>query len=254
MYLRRPYGETDSWFDTMQVCEQGHKITGMAQAHPEDCRERCPDCGSATLSACPSGKAPIFGYKHIASVIYRDASVPPAHCSNCAGAFPWTALSCKRGKANPESPIGRVETILTKFHVVARQLRDRHSRRQTLEVDDEYDVQDLLHALLKIDFDDIRAEEWTPSYAGSAARMDFLIKPAQIVIETKKTAKGHGAKEIGEELLIDVQKYKEHPACKILICFVYDPGGIIGNPAGLKADLERSSCDELVVQVHISPT
>lgn len=45
-----------------------------------------------------------------------------------------------------------------------------------LFLEDEYDVQDLPHALLLLYFDDVRAEEWTPSYAGKSARMDFLLK------------------------------------------------------------------------------
>ena len=67
--------------------------------------------------------------------------------------------------------------IFQRFHKVARQVRSRHDQRDTLSISDEYDVQDLLHALLSIYFDDIRAEEWTPSYAGSSSRMDFLLKP-----------------------------------------------------------------------------
>src|SRR6266567_1415906 len=42
--------------------------------------------------------------------------------------------------------------ILRGFHRVARQLRFRRENRATLEINDEYDVQDLLHALLKMDF------------------------------------------------------------------------------------------------------
>lgn len=43
-------------------------------------------------------------------------------------------------------------------------------------MNDEYDVQDIIHALLKIEFDDIRPEEWGTSYAGSNSRMDFYLK------------------------------------------------------------------------------
>ncbi|MCZ8227650.1 MAG: hypothetical protein O9249_00855, partial [Burkholderiaceae bacterium] len=57
------------------------------------------------------------------------------------------------------------QTIL-RFHAVAVQLRDRYSGRPTLDVNDEYDVQDLMHALLRLHFDDVRPEEWVPSYAG----------------------------------------------------------------------------------------
>lgn len=66
--------------------------------------------------------------------------------------------------------------ICDRFHSVSRQLRQRHSARPTLDISDEYDVQDFLHALLRLFFDDVRAEEWTPSYAGQSARMDFLLK------------------------------------------------------------------------------
>ena len=45
-----------------------------------------------------------------------------------------------------------LELIFSKFHIVARQLRQRHDDRNTLIVENEYDVQDLLHAILKIFF------------------------------------------------------------------------------------------------------
>jgi len=118
-----------------------------------------------------------------------------------------------------------VEKLCSRFHLVARQIRARHDSRQTLEIEDEYDVQDLLHALLLIHFDDIRREEWTPSYAGGASRMDFWLKEEQVVVETKKSRKGLGAKEVGDQLLIDIQRYQSHPDCCILFCFVYDPEG-----------------------------
>jgi hypothetical protein len=58
--------------------------------------------------------------------------------------------------------------IIQRFHKVARQLRARFSDRTPFEIEDEYDVQDVFHALLKLFFDDVRPEEYTPSYAGAA--------------------------------------------------------------------------------------
>ena len=52
-------------------------------------------------------------------------------------------------------------------------------------MEDEYDVQDLFHALLTIYFEDIRKEEWSPSYAGGASRMDFLL-PDLLTFDTVK--------------------------------------------------------------------
>jgi len=81
--------------------------------------------------------------------------------------------------------------ICNRFTRVARQLLHRRENRSTLESKDEYDVQDLLHALLQIYFDDIRPEEWTPSYGGGSSRMDFL-KDHAIVVEVKMTRTGLG--------------------------------------------------------------
>ena len=49
----------------------------------------------------------------------------------------------------------------------------------------EYDLQDLLHALLRPWIADIRPEEFTPSYAGSSTRMDFLLPAHELVLELK---------------------------------------------------------------------
>lgn len=136
------------------------------------------------------------------------------------------------------NPLLCVENICQKFPLVVRQLRQRHGGRQAIEIQDEYDVQDLFHSLLKLHFDDIRAEEYTPSYAGSASRVDFLLKKEKLVIELKKTRNNLGAKEIGNELTIDIARYRAHPDCNTLVCFVYDPDGRINNPIGVESDLE----------------
>lgn len=82
--------------------------------------------------------------------------------------------------------------------------------------------------------------------------MDFLLKREQIVIEVKMTRRGLGAKEVGDELLVDIGRYRSHPDCRLLVCFVYDPMNKIGNPEGLEADLSRS-VDGLQVRVVVAP-
>lgn len=155
-----------------------------------------------------------------------------------------------------QTPINKSEfivKIINNFHVVASQLRNRYHKRNTLLIEDEYDVQDLLNGLMHLEFDDIRPEEYTPSYAGSSTRMDFLIKKEKIVIEVKKTREGLKDKEVGDQLILDVQHYKAHPDCKRLICFIYDPENRIKNPRGLEADLVTLSSDSLLVEVYIRP-
>lgn len=149
-------------------------------------------------------------------------------------------------------PLSFLEKLCTRFHLIVRQLRARHSDRSTLEVNDEYDVQDLMYALIRINFDNIRPEEWTPSYAGGSSRMDFLLKNEGIVIETKKTRKGLGSKELGDQLIIDIGRYKTYPDVKLLFCFIYDPEGRIANPEGLEEDLTRIN-NEIPVKILVTP-
>lgn len=153
---------------------------------------------------------------------------------------------------NPMDSISTVQNICSRFHQVARQIQNRHGNRHTINIKDEYDVQDLFHALLRLYFDDVRAEEWTPSYAGSASRIDFLLKKEKIVIEIKKTRKNLGAKEVGEQLMIDIEKYTAHPDCETLLCFVYDPEAKVANPTGIENDLNRET-NNLRVIVIITP-
>jgi hypothetical protein len=141
---------------------------------------------------------------------------------------------------------------LRRFHGVALQLTHRHQNRETLQVTDEYDVQDLLHALLRLNFDDVRPEEWTPSYAGKSSRVDFFLKPEQIIVEVKKTRTGLSNKEVGDQLIIDIHRYASLQGCKTLICFVYDPAGLILNPRGFESDLGGSR-DGLIVEVIVTP-
>jgi hypothetical protein len=146
-----------------------------------------------------------------------------------------------------------IADILNNFHVFCSQLKNRHAGRETIFVEDEYDVQDLLNAILRLHFKDVRPEEYTPSYAGSATRVDFLLKEEQIVLEVKKTRQGLADKHIGDQLILDIARYRNHPNCKTLICFVYDPESRVRNPRGVEADLKKLSTEEMAVEVFIRP-
>ena len=131
-------------------------------------------------------------------------------------------------------------------------MRERREQRPTLDEADEYDVQDLFHALLTIYFDDIRKEEWTPTYAGSASRMDFLLPEIEAVVEIKMTRSTLSTKQLGEQLIVDIAKYKKHPMCRTLFCVVYDPDGRISNPRGVENDLSEEN-DRMMTRVTIVP-
>jgi len=143
------------------------------------------------------------------------------------------------------------DKIFTNFHRCTRSILNRHGDRETIEIKDEYDVQDLLEGILRIFVDDIRPEDYVPSYAGGNSRTDFYLPKYDMYIETKMTRTGLKDKEVGEELIIDVARYKEK--CKKLICFIYDKESFLKNPYGLIHDLENLSNDNLDVKVYISP-
>lgn len=153
---------------------------------------------------------------------------------------------------NSQRLLDELDQTIIRFHAVAVQLRQRHTDRPTLVVNDEYDVQDLMHALLRLHFDDVRPEEWVPSYAGAASRTDFLLPQIDTVVEIKKTRQGLNAKMVGDQLIIDIAKYKRHPHCRRLLCFVYDPEGRIANPIGIENDL-NNCVDDFEVRVSILP-
>ena len=243
-------------YDVQQVCLNGHQITDRFFRSSEIRKKYCNKCGAPTIHQCPKCGQVIPGEYIVEGVFNFGHETPvPEFCNNCGAPFPWIENKAEITQAVAEesaNPLNLVEHICSRFHLVAKQLRDRYRNRNTLDIEDEYDVQNLLHALLRLFFDDIRPEEWTPSYAGACSRVDFLLKPEQIVIEVKKTRKGLAAKEVGEQLIIDIARYKKHPDCKTLFCFVYDPDGRISNPQGIENDL---ACEEdgFCVKVFIVP-
>jgi len=243
-------------YDTQQVCLNGHQITDRYQGAPQFRRSYCDKCGAGTIHKCPVCSAEIKGDYITEGIVAIGFSTPvPTFCENCGKAFPWAEKLHQTAEA-AKGELGDVMTLLevvcSRFHLTVKQLRERHDKRQTLDVTDEYDVQDLLHALLVLFFDDVRPEEYTPSYAGKSTRMDFLLRGESVVVEAKMTRPNLGAKEVGEQLIVDIAHYQSHPACRRLVCLVYDPQGRISNPRGLEGDLSKKH-GELEVKVFVVP-
>lgn len=110
-----------------------------------------------------------------------------------------------------------LEKIFNRFHTVATQLLHRREDRPTLVINDEYDVQDLLCSLLRLHFDDVRREVWTPDYAGRCSRMDLLLNGEKTGIEVKKTSPRLKAGDIADQVIIDIAHYKKYPECRKLV-------------------------------------
>lgn len=161
--------------------------------------------------------------------------------------------SSSSGGKQETDAAANLAVICKRFHAVAVQLSKRREKRPTLVIKDEYDVQDLLNAFLRLYFDDVRPEEPTPSIGGGAARMDFLLKIEKIVVEAKMTRPDLQDRTIFDELVQDAARYKAHPDCKKLVCLIYDREGYLKNPHGLAGDIRGLSSSSLTVEVHIVP-
>ena len=127
----------------------------------------------------------------------------------------------------------------------------RRKDARSLFFESEYDVQDLLHSQLRPWVADIRPEEFTPSYAGSATRMDFLLAAHRLVIEVKRIRDKAHAARVGDELIVDIEHYRRHRDCARLWCAVYDPRMLIRNPAGMVTDLEDHHSTDGLFSVRV---
>lgn len=136
--------------------------------------------------------------------------------------------------------------------MVARQLQRRHQNRTTLELRDEYDVQDLLHSLLLLHFDDVRDESSNPTYLGKGSRIDLLLPAAGIAIEVKLAGAGLRIAKLGSELAEDIVRYADPGANRgaiTLVIYIHDPSHAIANPVGFEADLGSTNALLRVVPV-----
>jgi hypothetical protein len=153
-------------------------------------------------------------------------------------ALPLIVASRDGGPTKPAEIDELLAVLLKGLRRSMHPLTHRRKGAQALSFSTEYDVQDLLHALLRPWVADIRPEEFTPSYAGSSTRMDFLLPKHRAVIELKFVHDGSQAKRIGDELIIDIDHYQRHPDCGYLWCVIFDPDHLLPNAQGLKSDLE----------------
>ena len=80
-----------SYYETAQVCKNGHVITDVYSESADLAKPFCPVCGQPTITKCEHCGAEIQGRLHVDSVIStRKTERPPAYCFNCGKPFPWT--------------------------------------------------------------------------------------------------------------------------------------------------------------------
>jgi hypothetical protein len=148
-----------------------------------------------------------------------------------------SAKSSSAPRSVEDDTLAVLRKVCSRFHIVARQLRLRKEYRATLEVEDDYDTQDLFFALLRLQFDEVGSEDWVPRYSEGATRTAFLLNKGSLVAVVKKTRPGLTTRDIQDQLRIDMERFSSQRGHAVLFCFVYDPEGRIGNPTGLEAEV-----------------
>jgi CheY-like chemotaxis protein len=149
-----------------------------------------------------------------------------------------------------------IQTILNEFSTASLILQSRGHKKTRVQINDEYDIQDLLHFLYKPLFPDVVPEEYIPKRATRTKRVDLVIRGLETVIETKIARSVEHGRKIPDELDIDIRGYSTHPYCRRLICYVYDPKNHIVDPRAVETDLSGEQTQDgkqLDVSVMIRP-
>ncbi len=157
------------------------------------------------------------------------------------------------GRMTRDQAIRVIDLICNGFHSVAKELARGDKSSPRFVITTERHLQQLLRGLLTIYFEIVGPEEPTPIFLGHSARIDFLIPRHSIAIETKMVRKGLLDRELGDQLIQDLPRYRQHQKCKVLYCFIYDPQGYTKNPRRLEKDLEAMSDKKLKVRAVVRP-
>jgi hypothetical protein len=205
--------------DVMQVCRNGHVVTDRLRTCPEQAANRCERCGADTLDHCATCGREIAGAAIGVDLVPLGRSRPPRYCCLCGAAFPWTHPTCASAALDP---LAEIETAVRRLPRVAAALRNRHADRPAFSVRDEFDLEDLLRALLPLYADEVRPESRTPSYA-AATRTDLLLPALDLAVVVKQTGSAVRtplAEQWAEDLL-----YYERRGYPVVMGVVADPTG-----------------------------
>ena len=92
------FRQEESWYDTAQICLNGHVINSTFKAHPNFNKDYCDRCGESTITECKTCNAPIQGYYHVPRIISSSSISTPAYCHKCGKPYPWTQIKLQAAK------------------------------------------------------------------------------------------------------------------------------------------------------------
>ena len=89
---------SDNWYDTAQICTNGHVITSSLVTSPEIGQKFCKKCGAPTIINCQVCNVSIRGFHHLKGVIYFPDYELPSFCHECGKPYPWTEVKVKAAR------------------------------------------------------------------------------------------------------------------------------------------------------------
>lgn len=154
-----------------------------------------------------------------------------------------------------------VETVLTGFHVATLHLQNRKRKGKedkAFAIEDEYDVQDMLYAMLRPLVPDLEREDSTKKVAGKGGFLDFRSDELELIIEVKYCNDAKRAKELVDECNARIKRYGNREDLNTLMFFIYDPDRYLLNEhPNFERDMEgphkMGGSREFQVEVIINP-
>ena len=84
------YKHVEGYYETAQVCINGHVITPAIESSKSSMQEFCEDCGEPTIIKCPDCKTRIRGSYRSQNAVLIIGYIVPKFCYKCGRPFPWT--------------------------------------------------------------------------------------------------------------------------------------------------------------------
>lgn len=119
---------------------------------------------------------------------------------------------------------------------------------QAIQINNEYDLQHLLYAVLKPLYKDTRKEVTEDSGIG-AVRSDIKIPSLNSIIEAKCTRKSMNLKKLTEELEADIVHYN----ADFIYFYIYDKEKLIKDKQNFEASFNKTFDGKLVAAIILQP-
>ena len=162
------------------------------------------------------------------------------------------AVLCGLAMAGADSDVeDAIADLLDTFDAAALELRERGRNRPPLLIEDEYDVQYLLAALLRTRFREVVLEDPLPKNSGGSGRIDIHLSAWRTWIETKFARHGDTERKFRDEFAKDFELYRKGEL-DVLYCFVYDPERVLRNAREMERDLTCQR-DKFETRVFVRP-